>query len=837
MMRLIKLSKSTKKHLRFFSPEGSGSANDVLSQLTTECITSESYHTRAARLSIGQNVSIMKYSGTWFVMRLDWYVLSLMCLELIDHIQDVNGTSQNFRHLSFFTAGIMDLYQSDDDFSDIKKLNEDSDDDNEQFEVSEIMNLIEKTHSENFALACFRGLRDATDAIVSLQNDEVNYALSSLSFKESLQTFVSVEDLSDHLSEHSHTTTGRKLAQVIESLLRIVPGSNNRLFFYHGDDIDCSDESVAYSTVSPDAGFTVGSAEEDRFEKLGHKKNPPLFFRFTLDEQLVGMDEIMALKKSATLAAQVSVFQSPEEELELPPSHIAIVTKVQKSLDSFSAEQSLEKLRFAGRSLTDELLERVMSNLPQTNQLHSCEIPLHFFMSKSKSLVDTDNPTGSNERDLAHGFRVLLDECDRADQFIRANEDSFLVLDDTASRDVLPYWCFIQIKKSRGSIIARVYHPLGDEAAEQQMKVAQSLVKGICDRTNQLLLLDNLYNTKHASDLLIPELHEEGSTPAIYACSVQHENKIPLHRRCAPKQAIMALDTTILQNFTISNRRGLFVYKDESDHVFYMKLNWHKIQDAEEDDQYLHTIELQVFGCDKPGPSITEQLVNLLKRKLLTFTLDALSSLLKKNVWFNLLNSDLIFIKSFESELRQLDNDGKDDSTPSDSIRIYSLPQYIQDPLIILLMFRQNVCGSTFIQHLHYDDARTDKVELQEGHDYFKLRFKELPEFQFYFNSHPSQLDPNFQPLTTLTDKGREFSRKAGSGIAIIEVNLMYNDDAECEIVVGKQGEAVSSNKLESDISLSRYNPSADKKCWKIKVDITNTTVDIDIIHQVSVSL
>ena len=841
VMRLIKISKCTKKHLRFFSLEGSGLANDILSHLTTECITSESFHTRASRLSIGQNVSIMNYSGTWFVMRLDWYILSLMCLEVIDHIQEMNGTSQNFRRLSIFTAAIMDLYQSDYDFDDS------SGDDSEQFGVSEIMEAIESSHAENFATACYQALRNTTDPIVSLQDDEVDYALTSLYFRESLQTFVSVDDLSDHLSEHAHTITGRKLAQVIESLLRIVPGSNGRLFFYHDDDVDCSDESVAHSNVSQNTGFMIGTAEEGGLEVSHSVKNPPLFFRFSLDEQLVGMDEIMALKKSATLSAQVSVFQS-SSELELPPSHTSIVAKVQKCLDSFAAEQVLEKLRFVGRSLTDELLERVMLNLPQTNQLHSCEIPLHFFISKSKSLVAADNPTGNNERDLTHGFRILLDECDQAHQFIRANEESFLVLDDSASRDVLPYFCFIQIQKSRGSIIVRVYHPLGDEAAEQQMKVVQSLVKSICDRTNQLLLLGSLYNTKNACSLLIPEEEDEQAVDgkgeklaaATYACPVQHEVKIPLHRRCSPQQAILALDTTILQNFTISNRRGFFVYKDESDHVFYMKLNWYKIQDAEETDQYLHTIELQVFGCDKPGPSITKQLVSLLKRKILTFSLDALSSLLKKNPWFNLLHSDLMFIKSFEGALRELDSNDEDGSPPSDSIRIYSLPQHIRDPLIIMLMFRQNVCGSTFIQHLHYDDASTGTVQLQEDHGDFKLRFNELTEFQFYFNSHPSQLDPNFQPLTTLTYKGREFSRKAGSGIAIIEVNLMYGNDAECEIIVGKQGEAINSNTLhvnERDISLSRYNPPSDEHCWKIKVEITNTTVDIDIIHQVSLSL
>ena len=827
VIRLIKVSTCTTKKLRFFSSEGSSTANDLLSKLTTDCITSESFHTRAAKLSIDQETPILQHLGMWFIMSLDWGVLSIICLEAADHID--NESKDNFRHIVFFTCSSMDLYEIDDDRQDQDHLNADNDDDDsDNFELSDVSALIQAAHTRNYATACYQALRDTASPLVSFQEDEITHALSSLSFITSLQTLVSVDDISDHLGEHSHTTTGIKLGEVIESLVTIVPGSNGHLFFYNGDEID--DSEVDIDLIERDDG-SASSIEEEA---------PPLFFRFTLDEELVSMNEILALKKSAVLAAQVSVYQPLGNSKSLPTTHSIVSSKIQHHLDSFEAEQVLEKLRYTGCLLTQDIIAQVMLNISKTRH-KLCEMPLEFFLSQSQAFVAADDLTGRNERDLEHCLRVLMAEFDRDDEFLRANEKSFLVLDDSASKEVLPYFCFITIQKATGIISASVYHPLGDESAEEQLQVTQSLVKRVCDRTNQLLLLDSLYNTKNASRLLIKEENvQEGDneqTEASYSCPMQKKLEFPLHRRCAPQQAILALETGILQNFRISNRRGLFVYKDESDHVFYMKLNWIKTSEDSADEN-LHVIELLVYGCEVPGPSITVQLFNVLRRKLLTLTLDSLSSLLRHNPWFNLLDADLAFIRNFESELKELDNNEDRPVSPvSDSIRTYSLPPNIRDPLILMLMFRQNICGSTFIQHLHHDvdDTSSDKFQLEEeDNGDIKLCFSKLPDFQFYFNSSPSQLDPNL--VNTSTEKGKQFSRQVGSGIAIIEVNLEHGTHSECELVMGEKSSVISNNKLHvslSDITLCANNSDNDNNTgFKIQVKIINTTCDIDILHK-----
>ena len=693
--RLIRLSTMYRKKLRFFNEEGSGAANDILTQFTTESIVSDSVHTQAAKLLIDLDKTISGHTGSWFIMRVDWYVLSIVCLEN-DQVQDADDC----RHLSFFTAGTLDLYQSDEDI----ELDDSSDSASEHtptFDgVSDIALGIESIHAKNFAKACYEALRDTNNPVNSLRLEEVDYALQSCIFKEILLTSVSVDDISAHLSSSAQTMTGAKLAAVIGTLLQVVPGSHNYVFYYHGDDLDISDESSVIDNAHNDQSddeFMVGDAQafsveedipddmqsiKDEGSILNHhqgSESPPLFFRLALDQDLVNLDGILAIKKSATLSAQVSVFES--SGTKLPQSHAAVVSKLQSALNSFSSEQTLEKYRYLGRGLTEEDFKVVMRNVVGARH-RSLEIPLTFFISRSNTLIAASTPSGSKQ-DLDHAFTVLMNQLEKSVSTVRASQESFLVLDEEASRDVLPYWCFIQIRRETGLVIVRVYHPLGDVAAEKKAQATRVLVEQTCDRTNQLLLLDSLYTTKNASPLLISEEEEQtdkDEESARYSCPVKYTTTIPLHRRCAPNQAILALETTILQNFIISNRRGPFVYKDEENNVFYLKLNSYK-SGADEMEQNPHIIELLVYGCNAPGPSITDQLVCLLRRKLLTITLDALSSLLKKNPWFNLLASDLAFINGFGSALSRLDHE----SSLAPARREYILPPNVKDPLLLMV--------------------------------------------------------------------------------------------------------------------------------------------------------
>ena len=87
-----------------------------------------------------------------------------------------------------------------------------------------------------------------------------------------------------------------------------------------------------------------------------------------------------------------------------------------------------------------------------------------------------------------------------------------------------------------------------------------------------------------------------------------------------------------------------------------------------------------------------------------------------------------------------------------------------------------------------------------------------------------------------MTEKGRQYSRKAGSGIAIVEVSLQHGRNSDCEMLVGKKGK-FSNRTLRVTAPEISLSTSVDTDCrdqFQIKVEIINTTVDVEVIHKVS---
>ncbi len=644
VLRFIRMSTRIVTELRFFNTAGSGSANKHLCWLTMQHLTAEACSIRATRLNIDENKPILNSSGLWFTMMIDRDALSVICLEAYAPTQDDSEISRSIRPLTFFTARLNDMYPRSDELEAEKSCG-DSKAVDDQSGVSKIAEEIQLQHAKHYARACYCALRDNVDPIMLLQSDDIAYALSALSFRESLTIFVPVGDLSAS-SPSTQPEPGISLWAAIGNQLRIVPGSNDQIFFYHGDVCDPLDElpfkHAPQNSVNCNQDGSREAISADKLQSndeietgspLPNFHDPPLFFRLRLDGKLANLTSILELKKSAILVAEVSTNSSSAGVL--PLTHVVAVSKLHNALISFAAEQKLEQFRCMGRSLTEEICREAMLYLPKTSH-KSCEMVLEFFSFKSDSLLPAPDSVGGNE----NGFKILFNEFDKSSTFTRVGQDTFLAYDKSTMMDVLPYWCFVQIRKPMGIVVVQVHHPLGENSSEEQLQAIQGVVQRICDRTNQLLLLDSLFRTKTASSLLIHIDDEENLLDAgnksdytTYFCPVQHTATIPLHRRCAPQQSILALETTILQNFIVTNRRGVFVYKDELENVFYMKLRWFRVSDAKDTDRNPNAIELSVYGCEEPGPSITDHLVCLLKKKLLNLTLEALSSLLKKNPW------------------------------------------------------------------------------------------------------------------------------------------------------------------------------------------------------------
>jgi len=161
-----------------------------------------------------------------------------------------------------------------------------------------------------------------------------------------------------------------------------------------------------------------------------------------------------------------------------------------------------------------------------------------------------------------------------------------------------------------------------------------------------------------------------------------------------PLQVSRTLEATVLDSLAILNRAGVFVYKDESESVFYMRLE--AIGSGIDGDG---KVELLVHGVNTPGPSITKQLTSLLERRVLLIAVDMLSNVLMKNPHFNWKFPDFKFLRSFEEDWSSLEESKATTVEAQDCF--YEFPAEADDPCMVLLMFRQNICGSSFFHRLN----------------------------------------------------------------------------------------------------------------------------------------
>jgi hypothetical protein len=183
--------------------------------------------------------------------------------------------------------------------------------------------------------------------------------------------------------------------------------------------------------------------------------------------------------------------------------------------------------------------------------------------------------------------------------------------------------------------------------------------------------------------------------PGSFACPVVFRTLFDLFHRCAtnPSQVARTLEATVLHSFAVSNRSGIFVYKDEVGGIFYMSLEA-RGSGIDGDGQ----VELLVHGIRKPGPSVTEQLKALLQRRLLLVAVEMLSSVLTKNPHFRVSGADLEFLRTFDGEWTKLLKDKVHNYAQE---QYYEFPDIVSDPCMVVMMFRQNICGSTFFHRLN----------------------------------------------------------------------------------------------------------------------------------------
>jgi hypothetical protein len=462
-------------------------------------------------------------------------------------------------------------------------------------------------------------------------------------------------------------------------------------------------------------------------------------------------------------------------------------------------------------------------------------------------------PASSTARDdltFEGAFQILSDEFAVNKQVsLKAFDDgySFAVLNGSEAAS-LPYFCFLSIRRSRGLIAIEVHHPDGEEESSRIMQKMQELASDCSHRTNQILLLERLHASKSASSLLIPpdsvSNSESTSTEkekvmfehGVFNCPTLFRTTFELFHRCAtnPLQVARTLEATVLHIFAVSNRMRVFVYKDEQGSIFYMMLSA-RGGGIEPDGE----IELLVHGIDQPGPSITKQLRDLLQKRLHSIAVEMLSSVLTKNPRYLWKQADIDFVLSFEKIWSRLDDGDNTLGWSPPRVKRYAFPRLAVDPGMVLLYFKQNICGSTFFQQL----LAPDPVFFQglDGNDDTFCVGEDVPNMMFYYNNHSSKLDPEFQGLSTLTKKGAEFSRLTGTGVGLIEVSLINEHGKKVSSLPSMNETAALDNKLSVDVTdirlfdLLDISSDRDKVLREskffVQIKIYDTALKRDVLH------
>lgn len=191
-----------------------------------------------------------------------------------------------------------------------------------------------------------------------------------------------------------------------------------------------------------------------------------------------------------------------------------------------------------------------------------------------------------------------------------ANIVSEYTIEENQASNLSPnFWLILAFDKNVAWMYFHSNHSIylyGSSIFDQLRRSIEMLVKKI----NQIVLLERLDETRECEELLItkedkdpyikanirsalnstpvahlslpePELEmtedknfklvKKNFPPGSFACSVVWEKHFPLHPRLHGKDGMLAI-RTVLSSFSVNNRNNLYVYKEKSGSIFYLRI-------------------------------------------------------------------------------------------------------------------------------------------------------------------------------------------------------------------------------------------------------------------------
>jgi hypothetical protein len=555
----------------------------------------------------------------------------------------------------------LQLYSTRDDIADDDSS---SDHISEFLFVSDFSERLKLAHQANFASAAYMSSRESLLS-PRLCREDLGEALEPLEFVKVASITFSNQDQES------------KLMLMLQSVLR-TPAEDSFCFAFTGGGDVTGSELESISDGQDSFGISVGTdgdgdaddavnvSLEDEHEsqatealfscvpadhRQGGTGELPFFVRLLVNGEPVSLADLGCFQAEATLTVMMSIFSgyvsllkfsSRTDSPALPTSYVRASAEIVALLSAYVAEVSLERLRHQYIELNETDFASAKSCLRKARGVVSSHSEVFFYVSRKKCMVSSLAPVGE-ESEIHNGFRLLIAECRYQEQFTSTflDESEFVVTSSELNSTVLHYWCFVSMNLSRGNITIHAYHPLGSQHASSVVSNVQGMLANASHRVNQLLLLKQLHRSRTACELLIPRddvadsediaTSDVGSSPSfgpgIFMCPVVFATEFALFHRCAtnPTQFAVDLERSVLQIFAVSNRRLLFVYRDEDGSIFYFRLV--PYGGTVQPDGKLHLV---VHGLSYPGPAITVQLKKKIQKKLLLLAVDVFSSVLTK---------------------------------------------------------------------------------------------------------------------------------------------------------------------------------------------------------------
>jgi hypothetical protein len=516
-------------------------------------------------------------------------------------------------------------------------------------------------------------------------------------------------------------------------------------------------------------------------QHAGHK----ILLRFVLitlpPQQLrkTGLDE-----ERSALSALPSVHEEEgthsanmyhNEAVSLLPADIRhLLSDLHKSVQALLAEQVLQALRVQSETL--QQLQRPTVDIVLHYMTHLAP-PVLFNFTVPLLFVEARECRKLFPHELEHSALLPLHRLDDLFLFVHRDEEQrmhvpfWLIL--SYAGDVVKVrfqWC-AELFSDPASPYRRLFElEDSDHKASLRVRVLNALrqrIRLIGKRVNQLFLLYQLHDTKVCSVLLEPEHDDEDAEgtkskrnsrsprqssdqshesrqlsqlqnqqythtlyyPGQFSMPIVHVMALPLNERLQPSTAIKALINSTLHHFQVTNRRHMFVYRQQDGHTFYLRLLSYSgdLREFEHSayldsalvtashDTALHTTPIpipesgrpraassvssattsgvnaqqsylivKVYGIDPPSSEITEQLHKLLEKKLHAITLSIISTLLGRNPQMKLTPADVNFLRPA-------------DRAPQRQYHIALPTHLLADPYLYLLFLKQNLAK----QHLH----------------------------------------------------------------------------------------------------------------------------------------